>query len=53
MDQLPRAMKNIQHQTQSSWQGGFSMEFARYRQVPAALQKEIIAARKAELAGAC
>jgi elongation factor G len=34
-------------------QGTFTMEFARYKALPAALEKEVIAERKLQLAGAC
>jgi elongation factor G len=33
-------------------QGTFTMEFARYRRVPAAIQEEIIAEKKKQLVGA-
>jgi translation elongation factor EF-G len=34
-------------------QGTFTMEFARYKALPAALEKEVIAERKLQLAGVC
>jgi elongation factor G len=34
-------------------QGTFTMEFSRYKALPAALEKEVIAERKAQLAGVC
>ncbi len=34
-------------------QGTFTMEFARYKALPAALEKEVIAERKSQLAGVC
>jgi translation elongation factor EF-G len=34
-------------------QGTFTMEFARYKPLPASLEKDVIAERKAMLAGVC